>query len=118
MSTPEETAAAKGPPPCDLTVIPPEKDGSRLMTRARITCSSDQWLNVHIRITHHKRLLPDETIASHDEVVQVGPGEPYVHELRGKCKSGAHQYFAKVTAQSKSFSEPAEFHTSRVEISC
>jgi hypothetical protein len=118
LATDNPDKKKKGPPPCDLTVTRPEKDGSKLVTRATVTSPIDQMLHIDIVIKNHKRMWRDDTVGEYEDVASVEPGKPFKYPLNGDCKNGRNEYFAKITARSKDFSDPAEFHTDRVEIRC
>ena len=79
---------------------------------------AEQVLILRIVIRQHRRFLPDEEIAHWDDEVPFENGEKLTQPLEGKCKSGKHQCFAKVTARNKAFSGAAEHHSVRAEFTC
>jgi hypothetical protein len=107
-------------PNVTLVAHAPRKEGSNsIVASFEITSHANYALIWHLRITRHKRLWPDVTVASEDDQDVLEPGQTIRRTIEGRCeKSGSNKYFAKVTAQVKAFSEPAEDKSNVVDLSC
>jgi hypothetical protein len=111
---------SKGPPPCTVRVAEPSTRVERVFCEnATVTSSVGVSLKVTVRLVNHKRMWKDDDLDKQEEIVSLSPGETWrCRRLQGRCKSGANEYFAKITAHNDNYDEDAEQTTRRVTFSC
>jgi len=107
-------------PAVDLRALNPRRSGSgRIEATFTLESKEDgQAVKWHTRLTRHRRGWFDATVASDDGEDVLDKGQRISLSLDGRCEPGKNTYFAKITAQRRSFSDVKESKSEYVEVSC
>jgi hypothetical protein len=103
---------------CNFSIGDPRKAGSKLEADFVITCNVDRTIVFEALLKHHKRLLPDETLATEKGIEVMTPGQPFRGTVSGACKDGKRNYFSKISIRPRELSDAKVVQRDRVEISC
>ena len=103
---------------CEITITAPRLAGANLAADFVITCNSDRSLHYEALIKHHRRLLPDQTMASVADTQLMTKGQPFRGSLSGRCPGETSDYFSKLSIRAKPLASPEVIQTPRVMITC